>query len=151
MWFKKEIKQTDCVGIPLHDKSKMSHEVFCVLCGTPRKMWVSSAKLTSLQHIQTVLFSVFLAWALFPLIGIASLFLYPFVWAAADLGKKALFRRGAQCKSCGFDAVTYKKDIRKAKEIVKSHIEQLPKNVVFKNGYRKKSDEDSASHYPLNL
>ena len=75
----------------------------------------------------------------------ASFFLYPFVWAMADLGKKALFRRAAQCKFCGFDAVTYKKDLRKAKEIIKNHVEHLPKNVTFKNAYRSKNSPENTS------
>lgn len=151
MWFKKEEKKSVCVGVPLTSREKLQHAVYCALCGTSRKMWVNSPTLTSMQHIQTVLFSVFIAWALFPLIGVASLFLYPFVWTAADLGKKTLFRRGAQCKECGFDAVTYKKDIRKAQQIIKNHLEHLPKNVVFKNGYHKKTENEESIKSYFNL
>lgn len=152
MWFKKSSKQVStCVGVPLHAKEKLSHKVYCALCGTDRKMWVNTSKLTSLQHIQTVLFSVFLAWAFFPFMGVASLFLYPFVWAVADLGKKTLFRRGAQCKQCGFDAVTYSKDVRKAKEIVKNHLELQTQKVIFKNSYRKKTDNEETIKNYFNL
>lgn len=141
MWLKKEIETSECVGKPLEQRAKSRHETFCALCGVPRFMCVNTPTLTSLQHIQIVLSSVFLAWALFPLFGIGSFFLYPFVWAIADLGKKGLFRRGAQCKSCGFDAMTYKKDVRKAKVLVKNHLDNLPNKVHFKNGYRRKPEE----------
>lgn len=122
----------------VYERKKCFQDVFCALCGMKRRIMVGSSKLTPVQHIQTVLVSVFLAWALFPVFGMGSLFLYPFVWLFADLGKKVLYRRGAQCHYCGFDAVTYKKDVRKAKNLVKNHIDSLGRPVIFERGYNKK-------------
>jgi ribosomal protein L37E len=151
MWFRKKIENSPCVGVELVDRSKARHEVYCALCGVPRYIAVDSPKLTPFQHIQTVLFSVFLAWALFPIFGVGSMFLYPFVWAAADLGKKGMYRRGAQCKACGFDAVTYKKDVRKAKLKIKSHLDSLPHRAVFKHGYHPKPEEEKPLKNYFNL
>lgn len=119
-------------------RSKFIQDIYCALCGMKRRIWVNDSKLSAIQHIQTVLVSVFLAWALFPIMGMGSLFLYPFVWLFADLGKKVLYRRGAQCHYCGFDAITYKKDVRKAKQLVKNHIDSLGRPVLFQRGYNNK-------------
>ncbi len=151
MLFKKKMEDSTCVGVPVLDRARSRHEVYCALCGVPRFVSVDSPKLTPFQHIQTVLISVFLAWALYPVFGMGSMFLYPFIWAAADLGKKGIFRRGAQCKACGFDAVTYKKDVRKAKLLVKNHLDNLPNKAVFKNGYHRKPEEEETIKSYFNL
>lgn len=147
-----QLKSSGCVGVPLYNKAHLRHEIYCALCGVARKVWVKSKSLNAKQHLQTVLFSVFLAWALFPLMGSASFYLYPFVWAATEMAKRALFRRGAQCHHCGFDAVLYKKDICKAKQLIKNHLEDMPKNTTFKNGYYPKNDteeETIKNHFNL--
>lgn len=151
MLFKKKAENHVCVGIPQKARPRSRHEVYCALCGVPRFVSVDSPKLTPFQHIQVVLVSVFIAWALFPVFGVGSMFLYPFVWAAADLGKKGVFRRGAQCKACGFDAITYKKDVRKAKQLVKKHLDNLPHKAVFKNGYHRRPEEDETIKNYFNL
>ena len=145
MWFKKKLNQSDknYVSYDLFDKPSNKHDIFCALCGTKRSVFVKSPFLNGAQHLQVVLASIFIAWALFPLIGAISFFLYPFVWMATDIAKKTLYRKGAQCKTCGFDAITYAKDVTKAKTLIKTHIDQMPKQVIFKRGYgrRVKYDE----------
>ncbi len=127
--------KSDYISTQVFERHKLNHDVYCPLCGSSRKIMVSSSQLTKFQHLQIVLASVFLAWALFPVLGKAALFFYPFIWMGVELGKKAVYRKAAQCNHCGFDAMIYVKDVKKAQNKIKTHLEQMPKQVYFKRGY----------------
>lgn len=89
----------------------------CPLCGVKRSI-VKDFKLSKLNFIQIVILSSVLLLAFFPLLGGAGLIFYPVVFCAFEFWKRVDYRREIPCESCGFDAVWYKKDVPRAKQLV---------------------------------
>jgi len=106
--------------------------VYCALCSHPRQQWVSSPHLSTRHHLQIIILAVFLGWSLFSIIGEVAYFLYPFCWMIVDFSRKIIFRKDMICPECGFDAVHYVRDVRKARGLVKKHLDENPQSLVFR-------------------
>lgn len=100
----------------------MSHNtVYCALCSRSRKQRVASPNLTLQNHGQIIIIAVFAAWSLYSAMGMAVFFLYPFIWMVMEFSKKSIYRKEVKCPHCGFDAICYVRDVRKAKALIKQH------------------------------
>lgn len=100
-----------------------AQKIFCPLCRTPRELLYTS-KLKPVHYLQIILTSIFLGWALHPLME-EKVFILPFiVWGMVEMGRKVFFRKEIPCPHCGFDATWYKKDVRVARRLVEKYWEQ---------------------------
>jgi len=100
-------------------KIKNPHKNFlCALCSAPRSMQYSK-HLNHKQVLQIILISVTISWAMFPIIGLNSIFAIFLVWPIFEMINKLLYRKEIACPYCGFDATWYRRDVKKANELVK--------------------------------
>lgn len=72
------------------------------------------------QAFQILLISVTLTWIFFPIIGPEAVFAVFLVWPIFEMVNKLLYRKEIPCPYCGFDATWYRRDVKKANELVKS-------------------------------
>lgn len=95
-----------------------SKNFLCALCSAPRSMKYQR-NLNHKQYFQIVLISVALSWSFFSIIGPESIFAIFLVWPLFELVNKMLYRKEIPCPYCGFDATWYRRDVKKANELVK--------------------------------
>lgn len=123
-------------------------EFLCALCSAPRSMKYNRS-LNHKQYLQIVLISVTVSWLFFPVVGAESIFAIFLVWPVFELINKALYRKEIPCPYCGFDATWYRRDVKKANELVKKfwatnypdlvnphNIEDVSKNIQQRNSQR---------------
>ena len=92
-------------------------EFLCPLCGVERGISVHY-KLTKANYIQISILSVVAGLALYPVIDWAVVLLPPTFGVSFEFVRRSIFRKEVPCPHCGFDAVWYKKDVPKARELV---------------------------------
>ena len=92
-------------------------EFLCPLCGVERGISVHY-KLTKANYLQISLLSLVSCIALYPIIDWAIVLIPPTVGVAFEFVRRSVFRKEVPCPHCGFDAVWYKKDVPKARELV---------------------------------
>ncbi|MBD66451.1 MAG: hypothetical protein CME62_14665 [Halobacteriovoraceae bacterium] len=114
------MKQKD---IPL--KTKRFYKVknpkknfLCALCSAPRSMKYSK-QLGAMNYLQIILISSALTLSLFNIIGPKVIFSVFVVWAVFEIVNKLLYRKEIPCPYCGFDATWYRRDVKKANQLVK--------------------------------
>lgn len=90
----------------------------CALCSAPRSMKYSK-NLNRKQAFQILLISVTLSWLFYPIVGPESVFAVFLVWTIFEMVNKMLYRKEIPCPYCGFDATWYRRDVKKANELVK--------------------------------
>ena len=96
---------------------KASLRFLCPLCGAQRSLYYqASLKLHHYVHI--ILISVVAGLVSWPLMGWKGIFPSLFVWACYELGLRSLYRKDILCPHCGFDAAWYKKDVKRARQMV---------------------------------
>lgn len=89
----------------------------CALCTAPRQMKYSK-NLSIKNYIQITLLCAALSWALFPVMGLKSIYLMFVVWPIVEVANKLLYRKEIPCPYCGFDATWYRRDVKVAKRKV---------------------------------
>lgn len=92
-------------------------EFLCPLCGISRSI-TKNFRLTKMNVIQIVVLSFSLFLVSYPLIGGAGLIYFPIVLCAFEFWKRIDYKNEIPCESCGFDALWYKKDVPRAKQLV---------------------------------
>ncbi len=97
---------------------KPRKKFLCALCSAPREMKYSK-NLSAKNFAQIIIFSIFLSWALFPIMGVKSVLLVFPVWMTFEIINKILYRREIPCPYCGFDATWYRRDVKVANRMVK--------------------------------
>lgn len=97
---------------------KSSLDFFCPLCRSKRS-FVGSPRLSRFNYFQILLVSSILVISTFSIMGPLSLIFVFIVWSIFELAVRANFRKEIPCPYCGFDASWYKKDVVKARELVK--------------------------------
>jgi hypothetical protein len=90
---------------------------YCPLCRTERAM-LYSPRLGQRQYIQIAISTLFLNLLLYPVMGFRALFLGFLVWGSYEMGVRVLFKREVPCPHCGFDATTYKRDVKSSRKEV---------------------------------
>jgi|GEM_PF-5763243 len=102
---------------PFRIKNSRFH-FLCPLCASERSLRYSPFLSSSLKFKLAVI-SLFLFFLTFPLLQERG-FILPFlVFSLGFLINRALYKKEIPCPYCGFNALTYKKDVIKAKEEVK--------------------------------
>jgi transcription elongation factor Elf1 len=91
---------------------------FCPLCRTERAV-TTSPRLSLKNYAQITLTSIVLGAALYPLMEVRSFFVFFVVWTVFELTVRSDFKKQVPCPHCGFDATSYKKDVRVARQEVK--------------------------------
>ena len=100
-------------------KVKNPHKKFlCALCSAPRSMKYSK-HLNHKQIVQIILLSVTASWATYPIVGLKSIFTIFLIWPLFEMVNKLLYRKEVACPYCGFDATWYRRDVKKANQLVK--------------------------------
>ena len=103
---------------PLTYKKKNSRLHFlCPLCGVERSL-SKNFKLTQSNYVQVSVLSVTLMAVSYPLMGFAGLIFFPLTFCAFEFWKRLDYKRDIPCESCGFDALAYKRDVPKARQLV---------------------------------
>lgn len=98
---------------------------FCPLCGSERAL-ARSHRLAP-RHKAQVLFLTLLTTALLhPVAGWRGVLSVLVWWPAFELAVRALYRKDVPCPYCGFDAVWYRRDAGKARELVRRFWEGRP-------------------------
>ena len=92
-------------------------EFLCPLCGVERGISVHY-KLTKSNYFQIVILSSVLLLIGFPFLGLGGLIFFPVVGMSFEFVRRAVYRKEIPCPHCGFDAVWYRKDVPKAKQLV---------------------------------
>ena len=92
-------------------------EFLCPLCGVERGISVHY-KLTKSNYFQILILSSILFLAGFPFIGLGGFIFFPIIGISFEFVRRVVFRKEIPCPHCGFDAVWYKKDVPKAKQLV---------------------------------
>lgn len=90
---------------------------FCPLCRTERAFTIGP-RLTLINYCQILFLTFFFSAILWPWMGAKGLFLGLIFWAGVEWGRRVLFKKEIPCPHCGFDASTYKKDVKRAREQV---------------------------------
>lgn len=96
---------------------------FCPLCGTERAFTVG-ARLSWINYLQIIVATGLVTSLLFPFVGAKGLFTFFPIWATFELVRRALFKKEVPCPHCGFDATWYKRDVKKARQLVESFWER---------------------------
>lgn len=92
---------------------------FCPLCRTERVFTVGP-RLTFMNYVQILLTTIFLTTLLFPFVQFKGLFAFFIVWGSFEFVRRSLFKKEIPCPHCGFDASWYKRDVKKARELVET-------------------------------
>ena len=92
-------------------------EFLCPLCGVERGISVHY-KLTRANYVQISLLSLVAGLALYPFIDWAVVLLPPTFGVSFEFVRRSIFRKEVSCPHCGFDAVWYRKDVPRARELV---------------------------------
>ena len=90
----------------------------CALCSAPREMKYAKY-LAGKNYVQIIVFSTFLSFIAFPLMGMKSIFFVFPVWMIWEIANKMLYRKDIPCPYCGFDATWYRRDVKVANQKVK--------------------------------
>ena len=90
---------------------------FCPLCRSERGMRLASRS-TLKNYIQMILTTACIVLALYPFMGMRSVYSFFVVWGFFELALRFFSRRGIPCPYCGFDASWYKKDVKMARILV---------------------------------
>jgi hypothetical protein len=90
---------------------------FCPLCRTERNM-TTSPRLTKKNILQISLTSLVIAAILFPYFGVESGVIFFAVWGTFELAIRSDYKKQISCPHCGFDASSYKRDVRVARQQV---------------------------------
>ncbi len=90
---------------------------FCPLCRTERNV-TTSPRLSKKNIAQITLTSVMIAAALFPFFGVESFIVFFAVWGAFELAVRSDYKKQIPCPHCGFDATTYKRNVKIARQEV---------------------------------
>ena len=93
------------------------HKFFCPLCRSERAISCSH-RMSGQNYLQLALSSAVVSMALYPFMGLRSLFSFFVLWAGFELTIRYLFRKEIPCPYCGFDASWYKKDVKVARKLV---------------------------------
>ncbi len=94
-----------------------SRNFFCPLCRTERNV-TTSPRLTKKNLVQISLTSIMIAAALFPYFGVESFVVFFVVWGSFELAIRSDYKKQIACPHCGFDASSYKRDVRVARQQV---------------------------------
>jgi len=92
-------------------------EFLCPLCGVERGISVHY-KLTKKNHLQIGIISVVLGLISFTFLNWGVVLFYPTVLVSFEFVRRSVYRKEIPCPHCGFDAVWYKKDVPKTRELV---------------------------------
>lgn len=90
---------------------------FCPLCRTERNVTVSP-RLSRKNYFQIFISSVVFGSMLFPLMGAESYFIFFVIWGGFELAVRSDYKKQIPCPHCGFDATTYKRNVKIAREEV---------------------------------
>lgn len=92
-------------------------EFFCALCRAPRQLFYT--RTLNLKHyLQVFLFWLTMSAFLYPVMGMNVIYLFVVILTVVEFCNKLLYRRELKCPYCGFDAAWYRRDVKKAKELV---------------------------------
>jgi hypothetical protein len=94
------------------------HQFFCPLCRTERGISISP-RLTKKNYVQILLTSIVLGSMLYPLMGVKCFFIFFVAWTIFELAVRTNYKKQVACPHCGFDATSYKRDVRVARQQVK--------------------------------
>ena len=92
-------------------------DFLCPLCGVSRSI-TKNFKITRANYIQISVLSFTLFLISYSWLGGAGLIYFPVVFCGFEFWKRVDYKRDIPCESCGFDAIWYKKDVPKAKQLV---------------------------------
>ena len=92
-------------------------EFLCPLCGVERGVSVHY-KLTAKNHFQIAIISIVLSLVSFSFLSWGVMLFYPTVLVSFEFVRRSVYRKEIPCPHCGFDAVWYKKDVPKTRELV---------------------------------
>ena len=90
---------------------------FCPLCRTERNV-TTSPRLTKKNIVQISLTSIMIAAALYPFFKIESGVVFFAVWGFFEFAIRSDYKKQIACPHCGFDASSYKRDVRVARQQV---------------------------------
>jgi len=90
---------------------------FCPLCRTERNV-TTSPRLTKKNIVQITFTSIMIAAALFTIFGVESFIVFFAVWGAFELAVRSDYKKQIPCPHCGFDATTYKRNVKVARQEV---------------------------------
>ena len=111
-------------------------EFLCPLCGVERGISVHY-KLTTKNFFQIGIIGLVSFLISFTFMGLGGLIVFPVVGISFEFVRRAIFRKEIPCPHCGFDAVWYKKDVPKARDLVHQFWD---KNNQEANVYQENSD-----------
>jgi predicted RNA-binding Zn-ribbon protein involved in translation (DUF1610 family) len=89
----------------------------CPLCGVERGISVHY-KLTMKNHLQIGIISIVLGLIGYSFLSWGVILFYPTVLVSFEFVRRSVYRKEIPCPHCGFDAVWYKKDVPKAKQLI---------------------------------
>ena len=117
----------ESVDSRVYKKKGSRLDFLCPLCGVSRSM-TKSFKLTKSNYIQISVLSFTLFVVSYAWLGGAGVIYFPVVLCAFEFWKRVDYKRDIPCESCGFDALWYKKDVPKAKQLVHEFWNQKKSN-----------------------
>ena len=92
-------------------------EFLCPLCGVERGVSVHY-KLTRKNHFQIGIISIVLGLISVSFLNWGVILFYPTVLVSFEFVRRSVYRKEIPCPHCGFDAVWYKKDVPRTRELV---------------------------------
>lgn len=108
-------------GLPVEPKvyryKNKNRNFFCPLCRTERNV-TTSPRLTKKNYLQIVLTSIIIGTLIFPVFGVESAAIFFVVWGAFELAIRSDYKKQIPCPHCGFDATSYKRDVKVARQEV---------------------------------
>jgi predicted RNA-binding Zn-ribbon protein involved in translation (DUF1610 family) len=113
----------------IHAKKRTYHlknpafKFLCPLCGVARA-FAHSSHMSAKNFLQLATAALCFVMLAYPYWGMRSLLCIFFFWAIQETTIKLSHRRHIPCPDCGFDAVWYKRDVKKAKQLVQKFWEQ---------------------------
>src|SRR5690606_22684323 len=90
----------------------------CPLCASERYLTMNH-RLTSKHYLQIAVLTVITTYALFDVMQWRGLFFYFIYLAVYEVARRLVYRSEIPCPYCGFDASSYKRDVKVARRLVK--------------------------------
>ena len=98
---------------------KFKFKYHCPLCRSLNQVRYDG-KMSARQVLGILSFSLVILYAFLSRLEAGAIVLCFLAWALVEIFNRLMYRSEIPCKGCGFDPIWYKKDIRKAREILEA-------------------------------
>jgi rubredoxin len=113
----KPVKKNQPLEARVYKYKNKNRNFFCPLCRTERNVTVSP-RLTKKNYLQITLTTIVSGSLLYPFFGVESFVIFFAIWGAFELAIRSDYKKQIPCPHCGFDATSYKRDVKVARQQV---------------------------------